>query len=200
MPRRLLALAVAALVLVVSTGCASDVSPAAVIDGRKISNDDFMAEVAEWAGSPTLIKNLQLESPQGSGPGSYSTAFTDIVMSIRIGFELQNAKFDELGLTLTDQQVSDVRSAIFQDPADTEALFTELGETYGDRLAADVARQFAVQDALGADYQAWLAGAYADTKVEVNPRYGTWDAETGQVVAPDGPVNRSTTTTAFTGP
>lgn len=200
MPRRLLALAVAALTLVVSSGCASDVSPAAVVNGRKISNDDFMAEVAEWAGSPTLIKNLQLETPEGKGPGSYSTAFTGIVMSIRIGFELQNAKFKELGLTLTDQQVSDVRTAIFQDPADTEALFKELGKAYGDRLASDVARQFAIQGALGDGYQDWLATAYADAKVEVNPRYGSWDAETGQVVAPEGPLNRATTTTAFTGP
>ncbi|MDX6595990.1 MAG: hypothetical protein QOI72_1372 [Solirubrobacterales bacterium] len=188
MPRRLLALVVIALALVSSAGCADDVSPAARIGDTKIGNGAFLDEVAQWAGSKTLVAAVQIPSTAGSGPGSYATPFVDFVLSNRISFELHNAKFGELGLALSAQDTKNVRDGLFSDPAATEAVFKELSKAYGDRLVADVARQFAVSQALGDGYQAWVAEAFTKADVEVSPRYGTWDRASGQVVPPEGPT------------
>jgi opacity protein-like surface antigen len=187
-PRRLLALAVTALALVSSAGCADDVSPAARIGDTKIGNGAFLDEVAEWAGSDTLVAALQIPSTEGGGPGSYSISFADFVLSNRINFELHNAKFEELGLELSAQELNDVRDALLGDPAATEAVLAELSKSYGDHLVADVARQAAVGQSLGDGYEAWLAEAFAKADIEVSPRYGTWDRASNQIVPPEGPV------------
>jgi hypothetical protein len=186
-PRRLLALAVAALVLATSAGCANDVAPALRIGKLKISEGAALDEVAQWAGSPTLVAAVQIPSTEGHGPGSYATAFVDFVLTNRISFEVHNAKFDELGLTLAAQDTDDVRKGLFSDPATTAAVFEELSPAYGDRLVEDVAHQFAVRQALGDGYDAWAADAFARADVEVSPRYGSWDGTSGQVIAPPGP-------------
>ncbi len=188
MPRRLLVLLLAAGALVANAGCASDVSPALRIGDRVISNDDLLEEVDRWADSPSLLAALQMPSLEGSSPGTYPMDFVGFVMSNRVSFELHNQEFEELDLEIAPGLLDDVRSGLFSDPAATEAVFEELDPDFADALVADVARQFMVSDALGNEYAGWQAEVYATTTVEVNPRYGSWDAEAGQVVAPTGPV------------
>lgn len=192
MPRRLLALAAVALVALAATSsCASDVSPAVQIDDVRISNDDLLAEVAEWSGSPTLMGALQLPAVDSGGPDTYPTDFVDFVLSNRISFEIHNAEFAALDLELSDSDLEAVRAGLLGDPATTEAVLKELSTSYGDRLVADVARQAAVRDARGDGYNDWVAEAFGGAEIDVNPRYGRWDAASGQVVGPDGPLDPS---------
>lgn len=194
MPRRLLALAAVALAgLAATSGCASDVSPAVQIDDQRISNDDLLAEVAEWSGSPTLMGALQLPSVGADGPDNYPTEFVDFVLSNRISFEIHNAEFAALDLELSDSDLEAVRSQLLDDPATTEAVLKELSSSYGDELVADVARQAAVRDAHGDGYNDWVAEAFGAAQIDVNPRFGRWDAASGQVVGPDGPLDPSAT-------
>lgn len=188
MSRRLFPLAALALVVSLSAGCADDVAPAVRVgDAIEISNDDLLAEVEEWAGSPTLLQQLQVATTQGDGEGSYSTSFVDFLLTNRITFELHNAQFTELGLELTDQELADVRSGLFPDPAVSQMVFEELSGSYGAQLVADVARQFAVAQAMADAYQTWRVEALARTDIEVNPRYGSWDPQGASVVPPSGP-------------
>jgi hypothetical protein len=193
-PRRLLALAAVALAgLAATSGCASDVAPAVQIDGQRISNDDLLAEVAEWRGSPTLMGALQLPTVDVDGPDNYPTQFVDFVLSNRISFEIHNAEFAALDLELSDSDLEEVRSQLLDDPATTEAVLKELSSSYADQLIADVARQTAVRDAHGDGYNDWVAEAFGAAEIDVNPRFGRWDAASGQVVGPDGPLDPSTT-------
>jgi len=186
--RRLLPLAAVALVGVVAAGCANDVAPAARVgESIEITDDALMAEVAEWAGSPTLLTQLQVASTAGAGAGSYSTRFVDFLLTTRISFELHNAEFEKLKLQLTDKELADVRAGLFPDPAASAAVLDELSPRYADRLVADAARQFAVSQALGDGYQAWQVQAFTGTDIEINPRYGSWDPQAAAVAPPSGP-------------
>jgi hypothetical protein len=188
-PRRLLVLVAVALAgLVATSGCASDVSPAVRIGDQRISNDDFLDEVAEWSGSPTLMGALQLPTVDPDGPDTYPTDFVDFVLSNRISFEIHNAEFASLDLELRDSDLDAVRSQLLDEPATTEAVLKELSSSYGDQLVADVARQSAVRDAHGDGYNDWVAEAFGAAEIDVNPRYGRWDPAAGQVVGPDGPL------------
>lgn len=183
-PRRLLAFAVVALACVSSAGCGDDVAPAARLGDTTIRNGALLDEVAEWASSPALVSGFG-----ASSPGSYPTPLVDAVLTFRISVELHNAKFDELGLTITQQEIDDARAGLFQDPAQTAKVLGELSTSYGNQILENLARQTAVQQALGDGYQAWTVEAF--TGIEVNPHYGSWDTASGNVVPPTGPIQRA---------
>jgi hypothetical protein len=198
-PRPLLLLVALVVVVALTAGCADDVSSAAQVgDDIDITTDDLLTEVGEWAGSPGMVEGLQLGDPAGAGEGSYSTTFVNAVLGYRIAFELHRQQFDELGLELTDQQLAEVESGIFGDRS--EEILGELDPDYADQLVEDVAKQFAVTQAMGDGYEAWLVDALTVTDIEVNPRFGSWDAQSGTVVPPEGPRPAPTTTVPLANP
>lgn len=189
MPNRLLAALVLALTAALgATGCADDVSPALTVGDTKIGNDALMDEVEQWASSPTLLAALQLPSMEGARPGSYPQALVGMVAANRVTWEVHKEQFDELGLELTDEDRDMVRSDLFGDPTATQAVFQELSESYGNSLVEDLAKQFEVSEAMGADYQMWVIDALGADDISVNPRYGTWNGSTAQITPPSGPV------------
>jgi len=190
-PRRLLALAVAVLAVLASAGCAKDVSPAARVGDVKISNDDFLAEVAEWVANPVAVDPSMLGD---RSPGTYPLDLVRQLLQQRIDFALHNAEFDHLGLTLDDAMRTKALTVLFGDPSASVQAFSAFSKDFAQQFTDDIARQVAVADTLGdADYSAWRTKAYATTSIEVNPRYGTWDPKNGQIVAPAGPTQPSTT-------
>jgi hypothetical protein len=193
--RRLLALATVALALLLSAGCADDVAPAARVGDLRITDDEILDEVEEWAGSPALLQAVQFPSElaEGGGTGTYSTALVDFVLGSRVSFEVHNTEFDGRGLDLTDDLRDSVREELFG--PQTPVILDELSADYVDRLVDDVARRIALQEELGdQDYDDWLQEAMQD--VEVSPRYGTWDAESLQILAPTDPAAPTTTAPA----
>lgn len=187
MLRRLLAPAAVLLVLALAGGCADDVAPAVQIGDLSLSTDVVLGEVDEWAGSPTLLEQLQVGTVEGEGVGTYAVGFVDFVMSNRIAFELHNAQFVALGLSLTAEDLDAVRQGLFADPTVTEQVLGELSAGYREQLLADVGRQFAVSEAMADGYDQWLGEAYA-SGIEIDPRFGSWDATTGVVSPPTGPT------------
>ena len=186
MPRRLFALAVVVLALAGSAGCASDVSPAVRVGAVKISNDDFLAEVGEWVGNPVAVDPANLT---GQSPGTYPLELVRQLLQQRIDFALHNAKFAELGLELDDSMREQALTILFGDPSFASEAFSAFSEGFASQFTDDVARQVAVSDALGEEeYSTWRTEAYASTTIEVNPRYGTWDAVSGQITPPSGPA------------
>jgi hypothetical protein len=177
-------------VLLVAAGCAEEVSPAIRVDDTTISHDDLLAEVAHLAASPTLTATLVAEqgiaepaAPSGSG---YSMGFVDFVLNLRIGFTLTNAEVEARGLEVTDEQRELARSNLVSD----DKIAEELDEAYLDRLVDDLARSFAVSDFYDAEYPAWVEDTVRSAEIEVSPRYGTWDADSGSLIPPSGPVQQ----------
>jgi hypothetical protein len=185
-PRRLLVPAVALLALLGAAGCADDVSPAARVEGTTIGNDELLDEVAQWAGNPAAVDPAMLAE---SSPGTYPLELVRQLLAQRIDFELHNQGFDELGLELTDELREQALTVLLGDPAAAEQAFGAFSAEFAGRFTDDVARQVALQEELGDEqYAEWRTEAYADADIEVNPRYGSWDDETAQIVAPSGPV------------
>lgn len=190
MRRRLLT---ASLVLALGVGvggCADDVAPAARVGDITVSEDDFLAEVEAWAGSPTLLGALQVEQQvgaiDGDGLGGHSMGFVDLVLSYRVNFELHNDEFEARDLELSREELETTRATLLGDA--TEAVLDELGDDYADRFVADVARLTRLQQELGqVDYEGFITEAFARPDIEVNPRYGVWDPGAQGVVPPEGP-------------
>lgn len=193
MLRRLLAPALVALAVLLVSGCADRVSPAVRVGADKIGNDEFLAEVGEWAGNPAAVDPTMLGEP---APGTFPLELARQLLQQRIDFTLHNQKFAKLGLELDDAMREQALTVLFGDPSGADEAFSEFSATFAAAFTDDVARQIAVSEALGEDdYNAWRTQAFAETDIEVSPRYGSWDAESGQIVAPTGPV---TTVAPFT--
>jgi len=189
--RRLLAIAVAALALVASAGCADDVSPAARIGDVKITNDELLDEVAQWVANPSAVDPATVAS---TTPGSYPLELVRQLLQQRVDFELHRQEFELLGLEVDDDLRQEAISVLFGDPAAADAAFAAFTEEFAASFVDDVARQIAVQNELGEEgYTAWRAETYSEADIEVNPRYGSWDGTTGQIVPPSGPVQPTTT-------
>jgi hypothetical protein len=187
-PRRLPTL-VAALVLalVVASGCADDVSPAARIGDTSVSNADLLEEVDEWAKNPQAFDEAELEA---LNPGTYPMQLVDAILHQRIDLELHAQKFEELSLTLDDTMRQQALLVIFQgDLTNAQQALAGFSEDYAEDYVDGIGRQIAVESELGeAEYLAWRNQAYVDADIEVSPRYGRWDPAQQAVVGPDGPT------------
>lgn len=185
MLRRLFLPLLAAVTVLSAAGCADDVSPAVRVGSVKVGNDAFLEEVAEWAGNPVAVDPQLL----GDGPpGTYPLDLVRQLLQQRIDFVLHNEKFESLGLTVDDDLRQQALTVLFGDPSAAEDAFSAFSADFASEFTEDVARQIGVQNELGDEgYGEWRTEAYADADVEVNPRYGRWDPESGQIIAPEGP-------------
>jgi hypothetical protein len=182
---------VTALAVVAGAGCADDVSPAARIGDLKISNDALLDEVAEWVGNPAAIDPATMAD---ASPGTYPLELVRQLLQQRIDFELHRQEFDALGLEVGDEMRQQALSVLFGDPAAAEGAFAAFSEEFAASFVDDVARQIGVQNELGEDaYVEWRTETYATADIEINPRYGSWDATAGQITAPSGPVQPADT-------
>jgi hypothetical protein len=186
-PRRLALLAIAALALTITAGCAEDVSPAARIGEIKISDDDLLAEVGEWAGNPQVINPAQLAA---SPPGTYPQELVGAILGQRITLELHRVEFEELDLELSDELRAQALQVLFGgDQSIADQALGGFSDDFADEYIDDVTRQIAVEAELGEEgYVDWLTATMGEAEIEVSPRYGTWDAEAGTVVPPEGPA------------
>lgn len=187
MLRRLLPLVAASLALSLSAGCADDVSPAARIGDIRISDDDLLAEVAEWAGNGAAVDPNQL---LGQAPGTYPQQLVGAILQQRIDLALHAEQFEELGLELTDDLRAEAISALFgADPSVAQEALGGFSEDFADAYLDDITMQIAVESEMGQEaYLAWRTEALTEAEVEISPRYGSWDAEAGTIVGPEGPV------------
>ncbi len=192
MPRRLRSVLLSLLALIAaagSAGCASDVSPAVRVGDTAIANDEFLDEVEQWVGNEAAIDPAMA---QASAPEAYPIGLVGQILAQRIDFEIHRQRFEELGLTVDDELRSQAIEVVFGDEATADQALGGFSESFARSFIDDVARQIGVEAELGEDgYATWRAEGYAGTDVEVNPRYGSWDERTGQVVPPAGPVQES---------
>jgi hypothetical protein len=184
--RRIVFLALAALVLALGAGCAKDVSPAAKVGSTKISDSELIDEVGQWAHNQAAFDQAQLKD---LNPGTYPMELVNVILQQRIDLDLHNQEFDRLELKLTDDARAAAVSSLFQ--GDTTLAQQALGgfsKSYATTYVDDIARQYAVEQKLGQEgYIAWRNKAYDAADVEVSARYGHWDPKAQAVVAPEGP-------------
>jgi hypothetical protein len=188
-PRRLVLLVALVAAVALNAACSSAVSPAVKVGDRSLSNDDFLDEVGEWAGNPAAVNPSELE---GQAPGTYPQALVAQVLQQRIDLELHHLEFDRLGLKVDESLRQQAILGLFGDQATADQALGGFSKAFADRYMDDVVRQNEVQAALADKYADWHNDAVRTTKIVVNSRYGSWDADTGAVVAPAGPKDPST--------
>jgi len=182
--RRLAPVLAVALGVSLSAGCADDVAPAARVGDRTITHDELIAEVEEWAGNDRSPRATELAT--SASPAGYPITPVGGILQERILLEILEPAFDELGLELTPDAREQALGLLGVEPGQEAVLFEAFSTEYIDDYLESYAKGIAVQAELGEEAFLDLLQERA-RDVEVNPRYGGWDAEQLTVLPPEGP-------------
>jgi len=170
--RRLLFLVAVFLLLI--TACGASLSPAVEVNSDEVSRSDLLEQASVLA------------EPLGFGTGNTaSSEFVGQLITVRINELLLIQAAADLGVEITEDHEEEAASAIAnsnegQFSGDPDGL-TVLVEV----LMPSVSAQLALQEVM--DPNQALADGYASADIWVDPRFGTWDPERGQVIPPVGP-------------
>ena len=189
--KKLFIVAVAALAVVLS-GCAQ-VGAAATVGGTRISQATVQGSVdailAERAGTDT--SQMQLETGETLNRSQLRFHLFGTLLR-EVGAELK--------ITVTKAEIDTQRAAILQQVGGADQLPIALvtagiaaqdldlyieAITFSDKISNLIATSGVPEEQIGAEIQRLITAKAKELGVTVNPRYGTWDPETADVVAKD---------------
>jgi hypothetical protein len=189
--KKVFIVAVAALAVVLS-GCAQ-VGAAATVGGTRISQATVQGSVdailAERAGTDT--SQMQLETGETLNRSQLRFHLFGTLLR-EVGAELK--------ITVTKAEIDTQRAAILQQVGGADQLPIALvtagiaaqdldlyieAITFSDKISNLIATSGVPEEQIGAEIQRLITAKAKELGVTVNPRYGTWDPETADVVAKD---------------
>lgn len=167
------------LLAVMTTACGltntGDPSTAAVVDGRRIAAAD-VDEVVDGVRASQAFRQAQGDLDQLT-----LQTQTQLVNAFVLSAVLEQVARRN-GVTVSDEQVAQVRDQIAEQAGGEEALDQALADqgvpsSLIDQQARDTALQNALSEQLpeGTDLATFVRGELDDVDIEVNPRYGAWD-------------------------
>lgn len=189
MKLRILAMASAALLL---AGCATTekAGAAAVIGETKIPSSVVTNQVNEVR---VDIENTSLELLQDLPT---MTLLSQMVIDRLVLEEILKVAVADMNIEVTDAEVGEYRDFVFRNYGEAEvkaqlASRNGVAEKYVDAYMHDILVQRDIMNELApgmpeevqaAALYKYLSGIAEDLRVEVSPRYGTWDSEVMQSV------------------
>lgn len=189
MKLRILAMASAALLL---AGCATTekAGAAAIIGETKIPSSLVTNQVNEVR---VDIENTSLELLQDLPT---MTLLSQMVIDRLVLEEILKVAVADMNIEVTDAEVGEYRDFVFRNYGEAEvkaqlASRNGVAEKYVDAYMYDILVQRDIMNDLApgmpeevqaAALYKYLSGIAKDLKVEVSPRYGTWDSEVMQSV------------------
>jgi hypothetical protein len=177
-------LAAAALTALAAAGCADEAAAAHVGD-QTLSDTDLMDEVTAIYDNSALWDLIDEQNQQepgtsrqsleGDAPGSFTQQFVGGVLQQRVTFMLVDELHDQEGTEVTEVHRSQAEE---EQTRQYGAAFEEFPERYRDQLVEDYSRLISLQEEMGEDgFNEAITKLIDETDVEINSRYGTWDAD-----------------------
>ncbi|MEU8462520.1 SurA N-terminal domain-containing protein [Streptomyces sp. NPDC029003] len=162
------------------TACSGGTRPgtAAVVGGERITTSALQAQVKD-------VRAAQNRSGQGAQLIEATAGLERLKLNKMIQTAVLERAADDAGLSVTPKEIEEVRKAQLQQAggrAGLEAAALQQAQLAPDQLEADT-RFKLLRDKLFAHYGsqdkalAKLGAAAKALRIEVNPRYGKWDAQ-----------------------
>jgi hypothetical protein len=186
---------IAALVIstgLLLTGC-SQVNEAASIGDSKIAQTDLQATVDAILAERAKVDTAQMQLASGQ----------DLVrgqLRFKILIQIYDAIAKELDLKVTNAMIAQKRSEIISQIGGEEKLPESLVSAMiapddldpylraiatSDLITAALIQSGVAEAEAGARISTLLTAKAAELNIKINPRYGTWDPATGDIVAVD---------------
>ncbi|KDN79270.1 hypothetical protein DF19_34100 [Streptomyces olindensis] len=169
------------------TACGNEAHPgaAAVVGGQRITVSQLEERVGEVRAAQRAA--VQNDAQYQQAIARTGTLTRDTLHTMVLDRVLHRAA-EDVGVTVTRREIQGMRSALEEQAGGAKALETTWLQQYGippQRLEENLRLQLEAQklaEKLGTDTnrpEFWkaLSKASKDLKVDLNPRYGTWDVQ-----------------------
>ena len=183
---------VVASIAVVLTGCAQ-VGAAATVGGVRISQATVQGSIDSILAERNGVDTTQMQLETGETLNRSQLRFHLFGTLLReVGAELK--------ITVTKAEIDSQRAAILQQVGGADQLPIALvaagiaaqdldlyieAITFSDKISNLIAASGVPEEQIGTEIQRLITAKAKELGVTVNPRYGTWDPETADVVAND---------------
>ena len=183
---------VVASIAVVLTGCAQ-VGAAATVGGVRISQATVQGSIDSILAERNGVDTTQMQLETGETLNRSQLRFHLFGTLLReVGAELK--------ITVTKAEIDSQRAAILQQVGGADQLPIALvaagiaaqdldlyieAITFSDKISNLIAASGVPEEQVGIEIQRLITAMAKELGVTVNPRYGTWDSETADVVAND---------------
>lgn len=135
-------------------------SPAAVVNGERITTSSLLDEVETIRSNEELRQRNEADfglGLAGASSGTFDARFLSQVLQLRIYFELIEQELDELGVTISDEDLADARRAVLERAGADGIDLESFPSAYLDRIVRQEALINAIGPALvGADEEAFF--------------------------------------------
>ena len=181
-----------ASIAVVLTGCAQ-VGAAATVGGVRISQATVQGSIDSILAERNGVDTTQMQLETGETLNRSQLRFHLFGTLLReVGAELK--------ITVTKAEIDSQRAAILQQVGGADQLPIALvaagiaaqdldlyieAITFSDKISNLIAASGVPEEQVGIEIQRLITAKAKELGVTVNPRYGTWDPETADVVAND---------------
>jgi hypothetical protein len=183
---------VVASIAVVLTGCAQ-VGAAATVGGVRISQATVQGSIDSILAERNGVDTTQMQLETGETLNRSQLRFHLFGTLLReVGAELK--------ITVTKAEIDSQRAAILQQVGGADQLPIALvaagiaaqdldlyieAITFSDKISNLIAASGVPEEQIGTEIQRLITAKAKELGVTVNPRYGTWDPETADVVVSD---------------
>jgi len=189
--KKILTVAVAAIAVVLS-GCAQ-VGSAATVGGIRISQATVQSSIDSILAERAGVDTSQMQLEVGETLNRSQLRFHLFGTLLReVGAELE--------ITVTKAEIDTQRAGILQQVGGADQLPVALvaagiaaqdldlyieAISFSDKISNLIAASGVPDEQIGAEIQRLITAKAKELGITVNPRYGTWDSETADIVASD---------------
>jgi hypothetical protein len=189
--KKILALVSVATMLLL-TGC-SQVGAAATLGDTKITQATVQGSIDAILAERTKVDTSQMQLETGEALNRSQVRFHLLSALLR-------AVGEELKISVTKAEIDTRRASIVTQVGGEDSLPTALVNagiapndldayieaiSFSDKIGQTLVASGLTEDQVGTEMQKLIVAKAKELKVTVNPRYGKWDAENGDVVADD---------------
>ena len=189
--KKILALVSVATMLLL-TGC-SQVGAAATLGDTKITQATVQGSIDAILAERAKVDTSQMQLETGE-------SFNRGQVRFHVLSALLRAVGEELKITVTKAEIDTRRASIVTQVGGADSLPTALVNagiapndldayieaiSFSDKIGQALVASGLTEDQVGTEMQKLIVAKAKELKVTVNPRYGKWDAENGDVVADD---------------
>jgi hypothetical protein len=189
--KKILALVSVATMLLL-TGC-SQVGAAATLGDTKITQATVQGSIDAILAERAKVDTSQMQLETGESLNRGQVRFHLLSALLR-------AVGEELKITVTKAEIDTRRASIVTQVGGADSLPTALVNagiapndldayieaiSFSDKIGQTLVASGLTEDQVGTEMQKLIVAKAKELKVTVNPRYGKWDAENGDVVADD---------------
>jgi hypothetical protein len=189
--RKVASIVVVACAALLLSACTNTVTEAAKVGQTVITNDDVAKSVNEVLASRKGVDTSQMQLQTGASlvQGQfesyfYSNLFDEVAKLLKLKITNSELASYKAAILKTVGGSANLPNALIQSNIAPQDFDRTVRQNFIVNQLASIAKENKLTNTNGEAITAWVVGAAQKVGVKINPRYGTFNSQTGGITAP----------------